>query len=68
LKSFPFPKNFALCFLFAFFATSISYISFILIREPVYPVKNKESSFREYFRQLPSLNRYPRLYRRGACL
>lgn len=55
LKSFPFPKNFALCFLFAFFATSISYISFILIREPVYPVKNKESSFREYFLGLPSL-------------
>lgn len=55
LKSFPFPRNFALCFLFAFFATSIAYISFILIREPVYPVKNKEFSFREYFRQLPSL-------------
>ncbi len=55
LRSFPFPKNFALCFLFAFFATSISYISFVLIREPVYPVKNKESSFREYFRGLPSL-------------
>lgn len=60
LKSFPFPKNFALCFLFAFFATSISYISFILIKEPVYPVKNKESSFREYFRQLPSLIRKDR--------
>jgi len=55
LRNFPFPKNFALCFLFAFLATSISYISFILIREPVYPVKNKESSFREYFRRLPSL-------------
>ncbi len=55
LKNFPFPKNFAFCFLFAFFATSISYISSILIREPVYPVKNKKSSFREYFPGLPSL-------------
>ena len=55
LKNFPFPRNFALCFLFAFITISISYVSFILIREPVYPVKNKESSFREYFLRLPSL-------------
>lgn len=55
LKNFPFPKNFALCFLFAFFAISISYVFFILIREPVYPVKNKESSLKEYFLRLPSL-------------
>jgi len=55
LKSFSFPKNFALCFLFAFAATSVSYIFFILIREPIYPVKNKKSSLKEYFLQLPSL-------------
>ena len=57
LKSFPFPRNFALCFLFAFIATSVSYVFLILIREPVYPVKHKESSFKEYFLQLPSLLR-----------
>ncbi len=57
LKSFPFPRNFAFCFLFAFVATSVSYVFFILIREPVYPVKNKESSFKEYFLRLPSLLR-----------
>ena len=57
LKSFPFPRNFALCFLFAFIATSVSYVFLILIREPVYPVKNKESGFKEYFLQLPSLLR-----------
>ncbi len=58
LKSFPFPRNFALCFLFAFIATSVAYVfSPFLIREPVYPVKNKESSFKEYFLQLPSLLR-----------
>jgi len=55
LKSFPFPNNFALCFLFAFFAVSISYISFVLIKEPVYPLRDKESSFRDYFLGLPSL-------------
>ena len=55
LRSFPFPKNFALCFLFAFIATSVSYVSLVLVREPIYPVKNKKSSFKEYFRQLPSL-------------
>ena len=60
LKSFPFPRNFAFCFLFAFIATSISYVSFILIREPVYPAKNKESDFKEYFLQLPSLLRKDR--------
>jgi len=57
LKSFPFPRNFALCFLFAFIAISASYASFILIREPVYPVKNKDSGFKEYFLRLPSLLR-----------
>jgi len=58
LKSFPFPRNFALCFLFAFIATSVSYVfSPFLIREPVYPVKNKESGFKEYFLQLPTLLR-----------
>jgi len=57
LKSFSFPKNFALCFLFAFLATSISYVFFILIKEPVCPTKNKESDFKEYFLQLPSLIR-----------
>ncbi len=60
LRSFPFPKNFALCFLFAFIATSVSYVFFVLIREPIYPVKNKKSSFKEYFRQLPSLIRKDR--------
>ena len=60
LRSFPFPKNFALCFLFAFIATSVSYVAFVLIREPIYPLKNKESSFKEYFRQLPSLIRKDR--------
>lgn len=60
LRNFPFPKNFALCFLFAFIATSVSYVAFVLIREPIYPVKNKESSFKEYFRQLPSLIRKDR--------
>lgn len=60
LKNFPFPRNFALCFLFAFIATSVSYVFFVLIREPIYPVKNKKSSFKEYFRQLPSLIRKDR--------
>jgi len=55
LKSFPFPRNFALCFLFAFIATSVSYLSVILTKEPVYPVKNKEFGFKEYFLGLPSL-------------
>ena len=55
LKSFSFPKNFGLCFLFTLLTLAISYVSFFLIREPVSPVKNKESSFREYFLRLPSL-------------
>ncbi len=55
LKSFSFPKNFALCFLFAFLAMCISFIGLILLREPASPVKNKESSLSEYFLRLPSL-------------
>jgi len=55
LKGFPFPRNFALCFLFAFVATSVSYVSFILIREPASPARGEESSFKEYLLSLPSL-------------
>ena len=55
LKNFPFPKNFALCFLFAFSAAAISYVFLTLIKEPAYPVKRRESSFKEYFLRLPSL-------------
>ncbi len=55
LKSFPFPRNFSFCFLFAFGATSVSYVSFILIREPASPARGEESSFKEYLLSLPSL-------------
>ncbi len=55
LKNFSFPKNFAFCFLFAFLATSVAYVFLTLIKEPVYPAKNKKSSFKEYFFGLPSL-------------
>ena len=55
LRTLAFPRNFSLCFLFAFLATAISYIPVTLIREPAYPVKSKKSSFKEYFLSLPSL-------------
>jgi len=55
LKSFPFPRNFALCFLFAFGATSVSYVALVLIREPSSPVRGEESSFKKYLLGLPSL-------------
>ena len=57
LKNFSFPRNFALCFLFAFGAISISYICLFLIREPVSPVRSKELGFKEYLFSLPSLIR-----------
>lgn len=55
LKSFPFPRNFAFCFLFAFAATSASYIFFMLVREPSSPVISEGSGFKEYLSSLPSL-------------
>lgn len=55
LKSFSFPRNFALCFLFAFGATSVSYVAFVLIREPSSPARGEESSFKKYLLGLPSL-------------
>lgn len=60
LRNFAFPRNFALCFLFAFAATSVSYGAFVLIREPVSPTKGEESSFKEYLFSLPSLLRKDR--------
>ncbi len=57
LKSFPFPRNFALCFLFAFGVISISYGFLLSVKEPVSPVRGEESSFKEYLLSLPSLLR-----------
>ncbi len=57
LKNFPFPRNFALCFLFASITMLISSIFFVLVKEPVHPVKNKEFGLKDYLRQLPSLLR-----------
>jgi len=57
LKSFSFPRNFALCFLFAFGATSISYGFLLSVREPSSPVRSEGTGFREYLFSLPSLLR-----------
>lgn len=55
LRSYSFPKNFSLCFLISFIAASISYGFFALVREPIYPIQGRRTSFKEYIGEIPHL-------------
>jgi len=55
LHKYSFPRNFSLCFLITFITTSISYVFVALVREPVYPLKDKNPGFGEYVQKLPHL-------------
>ena len=57
LERHPFPTSFALCFLLAFAATSLSWIFFALAKEPARPSAKPPISYREYWRRLPAILR-----------
>ncbi len=57
LNRFPYPRNFSLCFLFAFIFTSVSWIFLGLVREPTDSRKGKKSTLKDYLRRLPILLR-----------
>jgi MFS family permease len=62
LVGWAYPQNFALCFLLAFLAATISWVGLALNREPVSPRVKPHSSLHNYFRQLPSVLRRDRNY------
>ena len=60
LKRYPFPTNFAVCFLMAFAALSLSWVFLSLAREPALPSTKPPLSQREYLRHLPAVLRRDR--------
>lgn len=60
LERYPFPHNFAACFLAAFVAVSLSWLFLYLGREPAVPSNEPAISQREYWRRLPALLRQDR--------
>lgn len=63
LSRFPYPRNFSLCFLFAFIFTSISWLFLGLVREPFDSRRGKESTLKDYLRRLPILLKKDRNFR-----
>jgi len=55
LERYPFPHNFAVCFLAAFAAVSLSWLFLYLGREPAVPRTEPAISQREYWRRLPAI-------------
>jgi len=64
LGRFPFPTNFAICFLLAFVLLSLSWVSLSLVREPPLPSTQPPLSQREYWRRLPDVLRGNRNFSR----
>ena len=57
LVNWPYPQNFAICFLMAFVVLVISWVWLVLNREPDSPSIKTGTSLRTYFRQLPAVLR-----------
>ncbi len=63
LNRFPYPRNFSLCFLFAFIFTSISWVFLALVREPTDSRRGNKSTLKDYLRRLPILLRKDKNFR-----
>ncbi len=63
LNRFPYPRNFSLCFLFAFIFTSISWVFLGLVREPTDSRRGNKSTLKDYLRRLPILLRKDKNFR-----
>lgn len=63
LVEWPFPLNFAMCFLAAWLSHLLSLGSLALTREPDSPVVRKHSGLLNYFKRLPEVLRRDRNYR-----
>ena len=57
LERFPFPTDFAICFLLAFVILSLSWVSLALTREPPLPSAQPILTQKEYWRRLPGVLR-----------
>jgi MFS family permease len=57
LVRWPFPTNYAICFVLAFIAVMISFVGLALTREPASPTLKPRTSQWDYMRQLPALLR-----------
>jgi len=57
LVEWPFPDNFAICFILGFAALTISWIGLALNREPDSPTVKSGTTFSAYVRQLPAILR-----------
>jgi MFS family permease len=57
LVRWPFPANYAICFVLAFLAVMISFAGLALTREPASPTVKPRTSQWDYLRQLPALLR-----------
>jgi len=62
LVGWPFPANYAICFVLAFLAVMISFAGLALTREPASPTVKPRTSQWEYLRRLPALLRQDRNY------
>ena len=56
LVRWPFPANYAICFVLAFLAVMISFAGLALTREPASPTVKPRTSQWEYLRRLPALS------------
>lgn len=62
LVRWPFPVNYALCFILAFVAVMISFMGLTLTREPESPTVKPRTSQLDYLRQIPTVLRRDRNY------
>ena len=62
LVRWPYPANYAICFVLAFVAVMISFAGLALTREPPSPTVKPRTSQWEYFRRLPALLRQDHNY------
>ncbi len=60
LERYPFPNNFAICFLTAFAAMSLSWVFFALAKEPARSSTKPHISQGDYWRRLPGILRQDR--------
>jgi MFS family permease len=57
LTGWPYPENYALCFVLAFASVMLSFVGLALTREPASPTVRPRTSQSHYLRQLPALLR-----------
>jgi MFS family permease len=62
LATWPFPRNFGLCFILAFVAMAISWVGLALNREPQSPTVKPHTELSHYLKQLPDVLRRDRNY------